>query len=316
MYLPSALLLPLLAASALANYRVNGTTYGVNSDLLATPLVPGARVMNDVYTGCQQLNEKGEQISKGEECVWNGLQYMIHVLGLAHNAIQAVALLNNTVSGVQALPFPTNRSIASSSSLNNSPSATGSISLPILERRYSNNRQALLDELNDQISRRSEDGRGPRAVQVSDSEIHPMDGLAIRTNVHSGDATLYMHTNGSHATAAFKKDVFPSLGRRNTVFVPQTRHQFEKNQGIKIQIRVAERADYKKFDTLLSDLAHGKDGRAPRLKDSDSWSFSMCEESYDIELLRAKLVAEDDGAGYDFESGGENGCKVKSSDLD
>jgi hypothetical protein len=313
MYLPSALLLPILAASALANYRVDGTTYGVY--LLATPLLPGARVMNDVYTGCQQLNEEGEQISKGEECVWNGLQYMIEALFDARDVLQTVALLSNTVSGVQALPPTTKRSIASSSFSDTSPSDTR-LTSPRLKRRYRNDRQAFLDELNDQISRRSEDGRRPRAVQVSDSEIHPMDGLAIRTNVHSGDATLHIHTNGSHTTAAFKKDVTPPLGRRDAVSVPRSRNQFQGNQGIKIQIGLAEGENYNKFSTLLYDLAHGKDGRAPRLNDSDGWGFSMCEKSDDIELLRAKLVAEDDGAGYDFESGGENACKVQSSDLD
>jgi hypothetical protein len=309
MYLPSALLLPILAASVLANYRVDGTTYGFNSVLHATPLAPDARVMKDVYTGCQLLNEKGEQISKGEDCVWDGLQYMIQALFVAHDVLQTVALLSNTVSGVQALPPTTKRSIASSSFSDTSPSATGLTSRR-LKRRYSNDRQAFLDELNDQISRRSEDGRGPRAVQVSDSEIHPMDGLAIRTNVHSGDATLHIHTNGSHTTAAFKKDVTPPLGRRDAVSVPRSRNQFQGNQGIKIQIGLAEGEDYNKFSTLLYDLAHGKDGRAPRLNDSDGWGFSMCEKSDDIELLRAKLVAEDDGAGYDFESGGKNECKV------
>jgi hypothetical protein len=80
--------------------------------------------------------------------------------------------------------------------------------------------------------------------------------------------------------------------------------------GFKLQIRLAEGEDYNKFSTLLFDLAHRKDERAPRLKDSDSWSFNICGKSDNIELVRAKLVAEDDGAGYDLESGGKNECKV------
>jgi hypothetical protein len=316
MHLPSALLLPILAAGVLANYRVDGTKYGYDSDLIATSLVPGGRVMNDVYTGCQQLNEKGEQISKGEECVWNGLQYMLQALKDAHNVLQMVALLNNTVSGVQSLPPATNRSTASSTSLDSSPSATGLIS-PKLKRRYSSDRQAFLDELNDQISRRSEDGLRPRAVQVSDSEIHPMDGIAIRTNVHNGDATLHLHTNGSHTTAVFKKDIFAPLGRRT---VPWSRHQFRGPQGMKFQISVAEAKDYDKFGTMLSDLAHGEDGMPPRLRGFDTWGLNMCQKPDSmngvIELVRAKLVAEDDGAGYDFESGGKNRCILQSSDLD
>jgi hypothetical protein len=104
MYLQSFLLLPTLAASVLANYRVEGTTYGVDSDLIAVPLALGGRVSNDIYTRCQELDEKGEQISTGEECVWNGLQYMIQALSDAHNAFQAVALLSNTISGVERTP--------------------------------------------------------------------------------------------------------------------------------------------------------------------------------------------------------------------
>jgi hypothetical protein len=309
MYLRSFLLLPTLAAIVLANYRVEGTTYGVDSDLIAVPIASGARVTNDIYTRCQELDEKGEQISTGEECVWNGLQYMIQALSDAHNALQAVALLSNTVSGVEPLPSITTDSnatistvVVSTSSLDPTQSGTGLVSSK-LKRQDSNVSQAFLDQLNDQIRRRSQDGRGPRTVQVVDSEVHPVDGLAIRTNIHSGDATLHVHTNGSHATAAFKKDVLSQLGTRDAVSTPGPRYQFqETTQGLKLEIQVAAEADYSTFSTLLSDFAHGKEEMAPKLKESDSWGFVLCTKLENLSVLRAKLVAEDDGAGYNWET--------------
>jgi hypothetical protein len=322
MYLRSLLLLPTLAASVLANYRVEGTTYGVDSDLIAVPLARGARVTNDIYTRCQELDENGEQISEGEECVWNGLQYMIRALSDAHNALQAVALLSNTVSGVEPLPPTTTNSngtsptvAVSTSSLDSTQSGTGLVSSK-LKRQDGNVRQASLDQLNDQLRRRSQNGRGPRTVQVIDSEIHPVNGLAIRTNIHSGDATLHVHTNGSHATAAFKRDVLSQLGTRDAVSTPGPRYQFqETTQGLKLEMTVAAEEDYSIFGTLLSDLAHGKEEMAPKLKESDSWGFVLCRELENLSVLRAKLVAEDDGAGYDWETIDSIVCDVQGSHI-
>jgi hypothetical protein len=312
MYLRSVLMLPITAASVLTNYRIDGT----NSYLVAAPLVPGKMVINDTYTHCEGLNANGEQVSGGEECFWNGLQYMIQALGDAHNDLQAVALLSNTVSGVESLPPTMTISNAtnpiatiSTYSLDSAPSAIGSISSK-MKRQDGNLRQAFLDQLNDQILRRSQDWRGPRAVQISDSEVHPMDGLAIRTNVHSGASTLHVHTNGPHATAAFNKDVVLPPGRRNAVSMPGFRYRFQGTQGLKVQIQITAQEHYGMFGTLLSDLAHGKDEMTPTLKESDSWGFILCKKPENRILLRAKLIAEDDGAGYNWETMDQIRCNA------
>jgi hypothetical protein len=159
-----------------------------------------------------------------------------------------------------------------------------------------------LDQLNDRILRRFQDSSGPCAVEISDSEIHPTDGLAIRTNVHSGASTLHVHTNESHATAAFKKDVVPPSGRRDAVSMPGSRYQFQGTQGLKLEIQITAQEHYGMFGTLLSDLAHGNDKMAPVLKKSDSWGFLLCKKPGKKILLRAKLVAEDDGADYNWET--------------
>jgi hypothetical protein len=297
-------MLSITAASVLADHQVDGTS----SYLVAAPLVPGKMVINDTYTHCEGLNANGEQVSGGEECFWNGLQYMLQALSDAHNDLQAVALLSNTVSGVESLPPATVISKAfnpiattSTYSLDSTPSTIGSISSK-MKRQDGNVRQAFLDQLNDQILRRSQDWRGPRAIQISDSEVHPMDGLAIRTNVHSGASTLHVHTNGSHETAAFKKDVVPPPGRRDAVSMPGSRYQFQGTQGLKLEIQITAQEHYGMFGTLLSDLAHGNDQMAPVLKESDSWGFILCKKPENTILLRAKLVAEDDGAGYNWET--------------
>lgn len=309
MHLQPALLISILAIGVSATYRVDGTNYGSESDLIVAPQVPGARVTNDIYNHCNETNEGGEQISDGEECFGNALQYMVQALSDAHNVKQMVALLSNTVSGVQSLALgPVNSTAtASRSSLDSIPSATESM-LPKLKRQSGNVLEAALDELNDQILRRSEGRRRPRAVQIGHSDVHPTDGLAIRTNVRSGDATLHVHTNGSHAIAAFENDAFPPLDRRDASFTPGPVYRFEGAQGLKLQIEVADAQAYSVLSTLLSTLAHGEGEMAPKLKESDSWGFVLCGKLNKEMMLQGKLVAEDDGAGYDREIEGLIDC--------
>ena len=105
MHLPSALLVTRLAIGVSAIYPVDGTNYGIESDLIATPLAPDTRVVNDVYNHCKELDEDSVQVSEGEECVWNALQYMIQALSDAQS-VTRVALLSNTVDNMQSILQP------------------------------------------------------------------------------------------------------------------------------------------------------------------------------------------------------------------
>lgn len=290
MHFQTALVIPIFAIGALATYMVEGSEFGLDSDLKAVPLAIGARVVNDVYTDCTEETDIDGQIIEGEECFAHALGYMIQILSDVHDSSQFVALLSNTVSGVQSGPA--------------NVSATGlapltAIAMPPKSKREDHNAmKAVLEDLNNHIRRRSEGQRRPGAVQIEHSNIHPTNGLAIRTNVHSGDTTLHVHTNGSHSIASFDKDDVSSLGRRDDESTSGSRFRFEGTQGLKLEVKTNEQA-YGVLNGLLMELAYGKREMAPKLKESDSWALALCRGS-DI-TLHGKLVAEDNGAGFDWE---------------
>ena len=297
MHFITALVIPILAIGALATYPVEGSESGLDYDLKAVPLVTGVMVTNDIYTNCAEKTEIDGQDIKGEECFAHVLQYMIQILSDAHNSNRFVALLSNTVSGVQSIDaVPENATTTSDSG----PSASTAMASKS-KREDDDAMKAVLGDLNDHIRRRSEGEHRPRAVQIRHSNTHSTNGLAIRTNVHSGDATLHVHTNGSHATASFDKDESSPLSRRDDEWALASRFQFEGAQGLKLQIMANYQQDYGVLSTLLMELAYGQGQMAPELKKSDSWAFTLCKKSDKQRTLFGKLVAEDNGAGYDWE---------------
>jgi hypothetical protein len=267
------------------------------SDLIATPLASDTRVANDVYNHCKELDEDSVQVSEGEECVWNALQYMIQALSDAQS-VTRVALLSNTVDNMQSITY--------SSPVNTAATVTSLKS----KRQDESAREAFSQRLNDQIHPRSEGGRRPRAVHARHSEERLTDGLAIRTNVRSGDVFLHVHMNGSHDMAAFTRDVISQPGHRDTASTPGSEYRFEGAQGLKLQIRAGVGQAYDMLSTLLFELAHGKDDMAPKLKESDSWALVLCRRSTEELILQVKLIMEDDGAGLDWESEGLIDCKA------
>jgi hypothetical protein len=276
----------------------------------------GQYLAGDLYENCEEKNRDGQQISTGENCVRNAILYMIEALQLAPNPTE-VMLLSSTIDNVQRTtdePSVNVKSTVSSSSLESLSSAVAAPPLK-LKRQDESAREGLWAELNDQIRRRSEGGHRPRAVHIGHSELHPTDGLAVRTNVRSGDATLHVHTNGSHATAAFTKDPIPPLGRREAASTSGPLFQFHKGQGLKLQIRISDevgdadkKSAYDDLGVMISKTAVSKDGEPPMLSGFDTIVFAMCTNMFYDERLRGKLVAEDIGAGNEWEMEGLIGC--------
>ena len=312
MHLPSVLLIPIFAIGALAIFPFKVTTDGVNSSLVVDSLATGNRVATQVSDGCREKNRDGVQINVGEACLWNAILYMIEALRDAQ-AATGVALLSNTVNNMQPIDYEPRVNISGNSAPSPSVSIISAATTPPLKlkRQDESARQALWAELNDQISRRSEDGHRPRAVRVGHSDLHPTDGLAVRTNVHSGDATLHVHTNGSHATAAFTRNSIAQLARRETSFASGSEFFFEGAQGLKFQIRRLDEKAYDVLSVLLRKISFGTDGLAPRLEESDSWAFALCRNSNNEQTLWGKLVAEDNGAGDDYEEQGLIDCRAE-----
>jgi len=311
MHLPSALLVTGLTIGVLAIYPVDGTNYGIESDLIAAPLAPDTRVANDIYNHCKELDDDSVQVSEGEECFWNALQYMIQALSDAQSVMR-VALLSNTVDNMQSIAYNSHVNTAATVTSSSSELVpSGAASLPLKSKRQNESaKEAFSQRLNDQIHRRSEGGRRPRAVHVGHSEERLTDGLAIRTNVRSGDAILHVHTNGSHALAAFTRDALPQLGHRDTASTTGSEYRFGGAQGLKLEIRAGDGQAYDMLSTLLFELAHGKDKTAPKLKESDSWAFVLCRRPDERLMLQGKLIMEDGGAGHDWENEGLIDCKA------
>lgn len=76
MHFPTIIAIQYLAIAAMAIYPFKGSNYG----LLMNPLAPGAKVANDIYDNCKKLDEAGNVVSQGEDCVVYVIQYMVDAL--------------------------------------------------------------------------------------------------------------------------------------------------------------------------------------------------------------------------------------------
>lgn len=173
----------------------------------------------------------------------------------------------------------------------------------------------VLQGMNSHLRRRSRGGREIRAVELGHSEMHPNGGLAIRTNVHDGDAALYVHTNGSHSTVGFKRGTSPSIGKRAGKSKAPRSIEFIGMQGFKMELELIEGIPSQdlsqKFDDLetgLVKLASGDGGNPPMLRKADAFGIATCRKSNGETGLRGKLISLDKRAGHNFERDGLINC--------
>ena len=102
----------------------------------------------------------------------------------------------------------------------------------------------LLASMNYRLSQHLGGRNVIRALDVGESELHPEDGIAIRTNIQGDDAILHVHTNGSHATAEFRKDASLRMTRRDEVVPKASTYRFSGAAfGIKMQITKGNKAN-------------------------------------------------------------------------
>lgn len=258
-----------LAASVMAE---RSEIKGLNTIIGAVPLASGKRVASDIYSGCRELQD-GKVLSEGEVCVQAAFKYMTRAL-VDLKAEVSTALLSNTVNAVQ----PTK---------NNDSSAE------------------VLRRTNERIPHRSEAKHEVHIVEHLSAGSHHKDGIAMRTNMRSIDNLLHVHTNGSHMTARFKKDISSAVGESND---PTQNHEFgfDGAQGLKMQLRWEEPREVPSgLHTLLPIMAY-----AGWFSASDSWAFVECDIAQGKMVLQGKLIYQDDGAGDDFETNGLIGCST------
>lgn len=244
---------------------------GKSTVLSLVPLASGSRVANDIYSGCRGL-EDGDLASEGGTCVASALKYMTEAL-VDLNAGVSTALLSNTINAAQ----PAKDSDSSSK---------------------------LLQRMNKRLSDRSDGKHKVHAVELTPSEYHPNDGIAIRTNIRDVDSALRVHTNGSHMTATFKRDNFSAAGPSDTSDTQEPAFGFDGAQGLKLQLRWKEPREIPSdLNSLLPIIAYQS-----WLKASDSWAFVECDAGQGGMILQGKLILQDDGAGSNFETDGLIDC--------
>ena len=303
MHLWIAVALPFFAASALAATAFTGS----NSDLLAQPLVNGSSVTQELYDSCKY--EAGDGLSEGEECVVKVMKIMVAFMESSTNLPKGhreVVLLNKDNDG-QPSPITVD-AVPTSSSVGAEFSALKS-------KRNAAEEDEFLQDMNSHLGRRSRGGREIRAVELGRSEMHPNGGLAIRTNVHDGDAALYVHTNGSHSTVGFKRGTAPSIGKRAGESQMPRSIEFAGMREFKMELELIEgissqdlRQMFDDLETGLVKLAGGDDGNPPMLRKADAFGIATCRKSNGKMALRGKLISLDKGAGHNFEEDGLINC--------
>ena len=311
MYLSTAIVLQCLAVKALADFSIQGPDY----TLRANPLVNASRVTDDLYSHCK-YNHEG-LVSEGKECVGEAVKIMVAFLSNAGSTHQggdkAVVLLNKIGVGNEVLQ-PT----AIGSSTTSVASSTASLGSPRFKpKRDAGKARELLENFNTKLLRRSGGREDIRAVGLDHSTAQSNDGLVVRTNVRSGDAALYVHSNASHATAAFKKDPPLPNGKRTINYDQGV--EFQGMQGFKLMIRwIDEGFGLDEIESALLQFVtqslKSDPQSVPTYMVSDAWTFAVCGKTdghtNDQMKLQGKLVSLDENAGDDFEDNEWIDCDV------
>lgn len=308
MHLQTLLVIPCLYAGAIAEtYQIQGSF----SKFKANSSVESTKVTESVYEGCEELGSDGKTVvSKGSVCVSNLLKLSLMALTAAPGEEEEMVLLvkNNTVTDTQFTAGTSFATAAATSTTADSsqPSASDSYGIS-LKREEGSTSEVFLKRMNGRLSQQSQGDHTVRAVQVGRSDLHPKDGIAVRTNVQSDDAVLHVHTNGSHATAAFTGIPSSQMDRRDEGTTQNHRYRFfGEVKGIKMQLQWAE--DKQGCDVSSSDLSifasafgFGDGKNQPAFKKSDSWKYAVCKDK--AKLFQGKLISEKHDTDLGYEGG-------------
>jgi hypothetical protein len=289
------------------------TNSGYSLGLQTIPLAEGGDVSNNIYENCKQrYKENGTVISEGPECVQNALDDMIRLLDAAHDDNgEFVVVLNADTKNLERRG---NSTVPSQSAT----AVDKGEKQDDLEPRSPIANETFLSNMNERLFRRTANKHNVRAVELSHSDVYPGDGMAIRTNVRSGNATLHVHKNRFYGTAAFEADAIPTVDRRDVLPSGENEYEFEGAQGLKMQVRwLGERG--KLSDSRLCFGIFGSytyDGMGPAFRTSDAWAFAGChwdddsdsDSDNDKMIFQGKVVALGDGAGDNFEYDGLVDC--------
>lgn len=310
------------------------TLEGSFSRFRAEDMKPGNVTVANLYNGCANFDQNDKPVSTNGSCVAALLRDTFSVLLAASPENPVDVVHNDTVldsqpsadttstigattapsgptstPGTQASEFPATGRTSSSQSTSVSATSLSQPSLPEtygarLRRGDDSAMSMLLGSINDRLSRQLGGGQAIRALEIGDSELHARDGIAIRTNVYGDDATLHVHTNGSHATAEFKKDGMSRVTRRDGEASKATSYRFSEGAfGVKMQVTKGNTAglSLSDVDSYWSAFAYGNGEDAPALKESDAWKFAVCDKSGWTQVA-GKIIALESPSDYGYES--------------
>jgi hypothetical protein len=319
MYIQALILLPCLLTSAFATTH---NLTGSFSKFKAESIKSEDHAIKDLYDSCKELDQGGNLLSSGEVCVATLLSSTYQFLHAATQVQQPVQVIHNgTVlngeasddNDVSASTVGTTIEasiITAPSSVPPAVSSTTSSGQHVSPQTYEAKlkRQTdsmFLERINDKLFALGGGRLGVRAIDIGESDVHPSDGVAIRTNVHGNNAVLHVHTNGSHATAEFKKEAGSQVTRRDQEISTTHSFQFsEKSFGIKMQVNKISRDDANMRDMHAYwnafGYGNGEVGMGPAFSGSDSWKFVVCNKSWGV--IAGKVIALERPSDYVYES--------------
>ncbi|KAL1581873.1 hypothetical protein WHR41_09356 [Cladosporium halotolerans] len=266
---------------------------GSFSSFKALSVKPDANTTKELYSSCTGFDASGKAVSTGNVCVkellWDTLAVLLATSGGMQTPAHAVS--NDTVLDVG----PASVTSLSVTTPTSSQQAAASQATGSKYRRMDDAAQsALLKRVNDNLSEVMHEEHSIRAVSIGHSDIHPTDGIAIRTNVQNSGAFFHVHTNGSHATATLNKDASTSMRRRGQDSAGKHSYEFSKNMwGVKVQINKANGGDVSMsdLDAYIAAFTYGNGESEPALKESDDWKISVCDRDRKVQLLFGKVVS-------------------------
>lgn len=330
MHVRIGLVVPSLVASVLAGPH---TLEGSFSRFIAEDMKPENATVENLYNGCANFDQDDKPVSTSGNCVAALLRDTFSVLLASppENPVDVVhndTVLDPQLSGESSPTVATDtnpsgtmtnidsRAAQSVATDTTSPpqsagaSATSSPHPSSPEAYDAKSRRGdepanslLLESINNRLSHQLGGGHAIRAVQIGESDLHPRDGIAIRTNIHGDDATLHVHTNGSHATAEFRKDDSTHMQRRDANANKASSYRFSEGAfGIKMQVTKGNTAglSLSDVDRYWGAFAYGNGEDLPALRESDAWKFAVCDKSGWTQLA-GKVIALENPSDYQYE---------------
>lgn len=266
---------------------------GSFSSFKALSVMPGADITKELYDSCTGFDTSGKAVSTGKVCVGELLKDTLAVLLATSAGMQtpANAVSNDTVLDVG--PASDSSYVVTTSASSQQAAATQA-TVSKYKRMGDPGESALLKRVNDNLSEVLHGEHSIRAVSVGHSDIHPTDGIAIRTNVQDSGAFFHVHSNGSHATATLNRDASSRMRPRGQDATGKRSYEFSEDMwGVKVQINkgsggVLSMSD---LDAYITAFTYGNGESEPAFKESDDWKISVCDKDRKVQLLFGKVVS-------------------------